>query len=125
LPSALARGSESGIYSHKVHIRTYVRGGSRSGMSRGMSLHTIGIGIMCVTHSYMLDHGQRRSLAMEMESGTTAQRGHRGLDTTNTKQLPPTANVTRATRASPAPVYMTHAHSLHTGARQRCTCVFL
>ena len=38
LPSALARGSESGIYSHKV--RTYVRGGSRSGMSRGMSLHT-------------------------------------------------------------------------------------
>jgi len=38
LPSALARGSESRIYSHKV--RTYVRGGSRSGMSRRMSLHT-------------------------------------------------------------------------------------
>jgi len=37
------RGSESGIYSHKVRmyvVRTYVRGGSRSGMSHGMSLHT-------------------------------------------------------------------------------------
>jgi len=36
----LVRGSESGIYSHKV--RMYVRGGSRSGMSRGMSLHATG-----------------------------------------------------------------------------------
>ena len=58
LPSTLARGSELGIYSHKVHmyvrtcvcVRTYVRmyvhGGSHSGMSRGMSLHAIGIGHM-------------------------------------------------------------------------------
>ena len=55
LPSALARGSESRVYSHKVrvYIRAYVRGGSCSGMSRGISLHTIGIGIghMCVTQS--------------------------------------------------------------------------
>ena len=38
LPSALARGSESGINSHKVrmYVRAYIRGGSRSGMSRGM-----------------------------------------------------------------------------------------
>jgi len=45
LPSALVRGSESRIYSHKVrmYVRAYVRGGSRSGMSRRMSLHTIGI----------------------------------------------------------------------------------
>jgi len=39
----------------------------------------------------------------------TAWRGHRGLDTKNTKQLraspDPTANVTRAMRASPAPAY--------------------
>ena len=28
-------------------IRTYVHGGSRSGMPRGMSLHTIGIGYIC------------------------------------------------------------------------------
>jgi len=39
----------------------------------------------------------------------------------------PTANVTRATHASPAPTYINDArvHSLHTGARQRCACVFL
>ena len=42
LPSALVRGSELRIYSHKVHvyIHTYICGGSLSGMSRGMSLHT-------------------------------------------------------------------------------------
>ena len=34
-------------------------------------------------------------------------------------------NVTRATRASPAPAYETRAHSLRTGVRQRCACVFL
>ena len=39
LLSALVRGSELRIYSHKVCM--YVRGGSRSGMSRGTSLHTI------------------------------------------------------------------------------------
>ena len=65
-----------------------------------------------------------------------AWRGHRGLDTTGTKQLllDPTANVTRATCASPAPayrmyiyiyIYLTRTHSLHTGMRQRYTCIFL
>ena len=49
--------------------------------------------------------GQQRSLV-------TAQQGHRGSDTTNTKQLLlglPTANVTRAKRASPAPAHDAHA----------------
>jgi len=35
------------------------------------------------------------------------------------------ANVTRAMRASPAPAYDARVHSLRTGARQRCACVFL
>jgi len=34
-------------------------------------------------------------------------------------------NVTRATRTSPAPAFMTCVRSLHTGARQRCACIFL
>ena len=61
VPSALARGSESGIYSHKVqyvrtYVRTYVRGGSRSGMSHGMSLHTIDVGhTQGLIHSDTLD----------------------------------------------------------------------
>ena len=44
------------------------------------------------------------------------RRGHRSLDTTNTKQFllgRPTANVTRATRASPAPTYDARALSVH------------
>jgi len=38
LPSALAWGSESRIYSQKVcmYVRAYIHGWSRSGMSRGM-----------------------------------------------------------------------------------------
>jgi len=56
-------------------------------------------------------------------SGT---RGHRGLDTTTPNSFySKFANVTRATRASPAPAFMTCARGLHTGARQRCACVFL
>jgi len=45
---------------------------------------------------------------MVMEAGYEARRGYGGLNTTNTKQLLlgwPTANVTSATRASPAPTY--------------------
>ena len=93
LPSALALGPESRIYSHKV--RTYVRGGSRSGMSRGMLLHTIGIQAICeshsLTHSDMLDSDRWVDDSVlwrwRWRSGTTARRCHRGLDTTNTKQL--------------------------------------
>jgi len=50
-----------------------------------------------------------------------AWRGHRGLDTTNTKHL----NVTRATRASTAPACSARPYSLRTSARQSCACVFL
>ena len=63
----------------------YVHGGSRSGMSHGMSLHTTGIGIgyMCVTQSdtfrwiclTQIDRGRRRSLAMEMEVGDDGAAG--------------------------------------------------
>ena len=73
LPSALAQGFELRIYSQKVCM--YIRNGSRSGMSCGMSLHTcalpraIGIGHMCVTQSDtfryldMLDSDRSRMMA--------------------------------------------------------------
>ena len=61
----------------------YVRGGSRSGMSRGMSLHTIGIGhapyeiIYGDTFRYaqLREMCGRRSLAMEMEVGDDGTAG--------------------------------------------------
>jgi len=45
----------------------------------------------------------------------TAQWGHRGLDTTNTK-----ANVTRATCASPAPAYDVRVYSAHWREAKMC-----
>ena len=75
-----------------------------------------------LTHSDTLDSDiVRRSLVMEMEVGDA---GPSRLGYYNTKQLLH-ANVTRATRASPAPAFMTRARSLRTGARQRCAYVFL
>ena len=67
------------LFSQSMYVRTYLVG-SCSGMSHGMSLHTIGIGIghMCVTQSDTFRYARLRSWM---------QRGHRGLDTTNTKQL--------------------------------------
>ena len=59
--------SESRLYSQKV--RMYVRGGPRSEMSCGMSLHTVSIGI---GHMSDIMCGRRRSLAMEMELGVAA-----------------------------------------------------
>jgi len=96
LPSALTRGSESRIYSHKVCM--YICGGSRSGMSRGMLLHTTGIGIghMCVTQSDTLDsdRGRRRSFAMEMEVGDDGTAGPSRLGYYKHQTASPTANVT-------------------------------
>ena len=37
------------------YVCKYVRGGSCSGMSRGMSLHTIGVGAPCILQSDMLN----------------------------------------------------------------------
>ena len=96
------------IYSHKVHM--YVRTWwSRSGMSCGMSLHTTGIGHMCVTQSDMLDSDRwAEDSALwrwRWRSGTMVQQGNRGLDTANTAYPRPTANLTRATRTSLAPTY--------------------
>ena len=117
LPSALARGSESRIYSHKVRI--YVSGGSRSAMSRGMSLHT-GSGYTIgtrhgpypihashsLTHSDTLDSDiVRCSLVMEMEVGDA---GPSRLECYNIKQLLQQIKFANVTRA-----------------RQRCACVFL
>ena len=130
LPSALARGSESRIYSHKV--RMYVRGGSRSGMSRGMSLHTKEVGRLyagvCVsrslTHSDTLDsdidHGRQHSLTMQW--------GHRGLDTTNTEHSSySNSNTCHVHPNLHLAAYITHARVVCacTSARQRCACVFL
>jgi len=71
-----------------------------------------------LTHSDTLDSDiVWRSLVMEMEVGT---RGHRGFG-----YYSKFANITCATRASPAPAFTTHVRSLRTGVRQRCTCIFL
>ena len=61
-------------------MRAYVRGGSRSGMSRGMSLHTIDVGhTRGLTHSDTLDSDidrrRRRSLTMEMKVGDDVAAG--------------------------------------------------
>jgi len=97
LPSALARGSESRIYSHKVrmYVRKYVRTWwvtLRNVTRNVVTYHRQGLGIghnMCVTQTdtfrYARNQIERRR--WRWRSGTTAQRGHRGLDTTNTKQL--------------------------------------
>ena len=113
-----------------MYVRAYVGGGSRSGMLRGMSLHTIGIyakiQAICASHSLIrsdsstqIDRGRRHSLAMEVGDDGAAGPLRLGY---YKQQTASTANVTRATRAS---AYMTHTYSLHTGARQRCACVFL
>ena len=56
-----------------AYVRMYVHGGSRSGMSRGMSLHTIDVGhTQGLTHSDTVDTDidrGRRSLTMEMKVG--------------------------------------------------------
>jgi len=59
-------------------------------MSRGMLLHTIDHTAICVSHSpthsdRCMDDGVLRRWSWR--SGTLVRRGHRGLDTTNTKQL--------------------------------------
>jgi len=86
-------------------------GGSRSGMSHGMSLHTIGIGHVCIAQSVssdMLDSDidlrQRCSLMMEMEVGDDGTAGALRLGYYK---------------------HQTASHSLRTSARQRCTCIFL
>ena len=66
-----------------------------------------------------IDCGQRHSLAMEMEVGDGVTAGPSQLGYYTHQTASPTAKVTRATRASPAPTYITHAHSLHTSVRQR------
>ena len=70
------------------------------------------------------------SLAVEMEVRDDGTGGPTQLGYYKQLLLPsPTANVhvTRATHASPAPTYIYDArvHSLRTGARQGCACVFL
>jgi len=119
--STLARGSEARIYSHKVCM--YVRGGSRSGMSCGMSLHT---GIPYVGTRYgpyvhhTVWHIQIRSTQIlfgVLWWWKSGMGGHRGLDTTTPNNFySKFENVTRATHASPAParcIYDARTQSAH------------
>ena len=125
--SALARGSVNRGSILTKYICTYVVG-------HAQECHAECCWAICashsLTHSDMLDSDRRVDDSVlwrwRWRLGTTAQRGHHGLDATNTKQLAShTENLTRATRASPEPAYEARAHSLRTGARQRCACVFL
>ena len=65
------------------------------------------------------------SFAMEMEVRDDGMLGPSWLGYYKHQTASPTANVTRGTRASPAPAYSIRAHSLHTSARQSCACIFL
>jgi len=121
------------LFSQSTYVRTYVRGGSRSGMSRGMSLHTgytIGTRYGPYVH-HTVWHIQIRSTQILFSvfwwwRWRSRTRGHRGLDTTTPNSFySKFANVTRATRASASPAFMTRACSLRTCTRQRCACVFL
>ena len=104
------RGCEWRIYSHKVHM--YIRGGSRSGMSHRMSLHTIGIGHMCVTQSDTFRYARLRYLIADdgfFGDGDGGRgRWRRGTIAAWILQTasPPYSSVTRATRALPAPAYI-------------------
>jgi len=71
---------------------------------------------VCSTQIDVVDHRRQRSLVMEMEVRGNSEAEPWGLTAS-------TANVTCATR-TPHP-HMTRMHRLCTGARQRCTRVFL
>jgi len=111
------------LFSQSTYVRTYVRGGSRSGMSRGMLLHTgYAIGramwLWYVRHTDWHIQICTTQILFDVlwwwrrRSGTW---GHRGLDTTTPNSFySKFANVTRATRASPAPAFFdAHAQSAH------------
>ena len=95
LPSALARGSESRIYSHKVcmYVRTYVVGHAQECHAECCYIPLVWA--ICVshslTHSDMLDSDGWVDDSVlwrwRWRSGTMAWRCHCGLDTTKTKQL--------------------------------------
>ena len=60
-----------------------------------------------------------------MEVGDDSTAGPSQLGYYKHQTASPTVNVTRATRTSPVPTYITSVHSLRTSVRQRCACVFL
>jgi len=52
-----------------MYKHAYVRGGSHSGMSRGMWLHTIDIGHMCVTQTDTFGYARPRYLIVDDSFG--------------------------------------------------------
>ena len=88
LPSALGEALNRGSILTK-YVCTYVRGGSHSGMSHGMSLHTIDIGRpyagICASHSMTHSDTFDSDIDRRQQYSLTMQQGHHGLDTMNTE----------------------------------------
>ena len=108
LPSALGEALNRGSILTK-YVCTYVRGGSHSGMSHGMSLHTIDIGRpyagICASHSLTHSDTLDSDIDRRRCSGAIAPWIQRTPNTT-----PPAAIATRTTRASLHPAaYITRA----------------
>ena len=115
------------LFSQSTYVRTWwvtLRNVTRNVVTyRRYHIWVLGMGHMCVTQSDIRSTQILFGVLWWWRLGT---RGHRGLDTTTPNSFyHKFTNVTRATRASPAPACMTRARSWRTGARQRCACVFL
>ena len=150
LLSALAQGSEVRVYSHKVrmYIRACVVGHAQGWHTECRYILQVYIGHTYVRHTVW--HIQIHVCSTQIliadnsffgnEDGGQWWQCGGAIAAWILQTASVTANVTRATCASPAPVYihtgkipkirdsntyMTCAHSLRTGARQRCTFVFL
>ena len=105
----------------------YVRGGSCSSMSHGMSLRHGYRQYVHVRHSPdMLDSNVVNGILWRWRwmLVITAQWGYRSLDTTNTKQFL-LQQMYYVPRVPHLHLHMTRMHSLHTGVGQRCACIFL
>jgi len=130
LPSALARGSESRIYSHKIrmYVRTYVRTWRvtlRNVTRNVITYHRQGLGVghMCVTQSDTFRYARlRRSLAIETKVGDDGAAGPSRLGYYKHQ----TASFSYSKRnMCHARLTCTRMYDTRTGARQRRACVFL
>jgi len=81
-----------------------------------MHIYTIGIGHMCITQSDTFRYARLRILIVNDSEAGPSQLGY-----CSTNSFSYMCHV-RAPHLH-AYAYMTRAHSLHTGARQRCACV--
>ena len=109
-----------------TYVHAYIRGGSRSRMSHGMLLCTIDH--MCVTHSDTFRYSWLSWSAFFGDGDGGQGRQCRGAIAA---WILPTPNSFSYSKRNTCHAHLTctriwrAAHSLRTGVRQRCACVFL